>query len=113
MEATVGIALDDNFDITVGSTGDIERTQGPREVQKDLSVRVADATAQYIGVPQAQLSSEDVRAVVRGALEADERVQRVRQVAFETDAVSNRLKVSYRVDVDETTITASTTVEDT
>lgn len=72
-----GIALDEQFDMSIDSTGDIETVQGADELQKDLSFQLAISLQDVLGETQSSSVETIVRDIVVKVANADSRVQRV------------------------------------
>ena len=72
-----GIALDEQFDFTVDSTGDIDSTSGVEELQKDLAFQMVVNLDQYLGQPETPNLEAKVSRTVKNVALGDERIQSV------------------------------------
>lgn len=57
-----GTALDQNFDFSTDPTGDLSATTGKQELQKDLSVLMAQNLQEYLGQPPTTETKVEIKA---------------------------------------------------
>lgn len=97
-----GIHLDEQFDFSVDSTGDLESESGVDELQKDLAFQMVISLDKYIGQPPTGNLNEKVAGTARRVAEIDSRVgfvdARKTEVSFSTDRQEITLKMYVQTD---------------
>lgn len=106
-----GLQLDESFDLQVDQTsGEIARTDGIAQLKKTLTYRVRKELDDSIGTPEPQLSPEKTRARIIRAVQDDDRVETVTNVAIDPSAGnSDTLGVSLTLTVDGDTVSTTVT----
>jgi len=97
-----GIALDQQFDLSVDSTGDIEATSGVNELQKDLAFNMVLNLERFLGEPPSGNLNTRVADIASRVALADVRVA----------SVSDDISVSFNETRDEITIKMSVRTSD-
>jgi hypothetical protein len=90
-----GPSLDENFDLQVGSSGDVAVSSGIEELHKDLSLQLTVGMQEFLGsTPTSTLTAEAVSRA-KDIIEADVRVDRVLQEESSAEFLqgNQRLKV--------------------
>jgi hypothetical protein len=93
-----GIALDQNFDFSTGPTGDLSATSGKEELQKDLSVLMAQNLQEYLGQPPTTETKVDIKSDAIDIALADSRVIGVNRDAVSVEIV-DREEISLSLPV--------------
>lgn len=105
-----GVGLDENFDFSVGSDGDLVGTDGPDEFAKDMAVLLTRAVEsgteisqpQYLqnGISGQPVQSDgflrDVEIALSQVIQSDDRVDGIRAIDVTTSGTN---KLSVRIDV--------------
>jgi len=99
-----GIFLDDQFDFSVNSTGDLKTRSGLDELQKDLAFNMVINLNQYRGQPPTGNLKEKVAATAKSVAEADSRIDFV---------LSGQTQVSFSDNREQITLKMTAQVEDT
>lgn len=76
-ELGAGIALDEDLDVSVGSTGDLKNESGVDELRKDLAFNMILSLQQYLGSPPGGNLEEKVAATAYRVALADSRIESV------------------------------------
>lgn len=84
-----GPALDETFDFTVSSDGDVESSSGLEELQKDLAFQMAFLLRDFEGEPLTPDVLSDIRSIARRAALSDERVTSVNDNNFRVEQDEN------------------------
>jgi len=93
-----GVFLDEQFDFSVGPTGDLKNTSGLNELQKDLAFQMVINLSRYLGQPPSGNLPEKIAATAERVAEVDSRVKFVisedTQVSFSEDREEITLKMT-------------------
>ena len=93
-----GIALDEEFDLSLDQTGDIATTTGTDELEKDLALNTAIELNEYIGSPPTATTKSDITRDTRITLLEDERVLSVDPETIDV-TIENRETIIVDVNV--------------
>lgn len=94
-----GISLEENFDLNLDTTGDIDSESGIDELQKDLAVATTLVLKQYLGEPPEKGVENRVSDVAKKMVENDVRVNRVVQGSVEVEYSDNRQELSVEMSI--------------
>lgn len=75
-----GIALDDDFDFEVDETGDIRKTTGRAELEKDIAYATAYALQAQLGQRVDGTAKKQVELIVRNVLIEEVRITDINRV---------------------------------
>lgn len=95
-----GPALDENFDLTIDSTGDLQSAEGVDELEKDLSVRLSIFLEPMIGQQPTPNLRTKVSARTRSIAQSDPRVANVPRDSIDvtfSGRQSQTIEVSFTV----------------
>jgi len=98
-----GIFLDEQFDFSVGSTGDLKSTNGLNELQKDLAFKMVLNLEQFLGQPPSGNLEAKVADVASRVAVADVRVNSV---------VEDSIDVQFNETRDELTVKLAVRTDD-
>lgn len=91
-----GIALDEQFDLSVGATGDLETVSGVEELQKDLSFQLTQELQEYLGSPSSSSLVAQVSNTTKNVLNADSRIDSVNSesISVSIDSANRNISIS-------------------
>jgi len=93
-EYGTGIDLDENVDLPISSSGDIELVDGPAELQKDLGYNLKQALEDFIAPPLQRSQRVDAQALAEGVVADDPRIEDIQSVSVsESEDVTNQLDI--------------------
>lgn len=72
-----GIALDEQLDFSVNSSGDLKSVSGSSELEKDLAFQMIISLSKYVGQPPSGNLNEKVAGTASRVARADRRVNSV------------------------------------
>lgn len=88
------LKLDEDRHISVGSDGDLERTEGIGTVEQSVAIAVGGAVRPLIGEPIDGSLYEDVRQEIETALDSDPQLESVNRVSItEIDTIDGSVSV--------------------
>lgn len=97
-----GIDLDQDLDLTITPSGDLATADGLDELKKDLSFRLIQALESANPGRLNQDTSDRLRAVIKGLLQEDPRVDTVNRISIEPNpGSSTNLRIGVDVDTAE------------
>jgi len=76
-EFGTGLSLDESFDLELSAVGDLEKTDGNEELQKDLAMQTSFVLRDTIGQPDNPEIASQIRSRVKNVVGADDRVEEV------------------------------------
>jgi hypothetical protein len=93
-----GPSLDENFDLEVGSTGDVAVSSGIEELHKDLSLQLSVGLQEFVGATPTPTIEAEAVSRAKDIMEADVRVDRVLQDDSSAEFIeeNQRLKLSMK-----------------
>lgn len=94
-----GIFLDEQFDFSVGSTGDLENTSGIDELQKDLAFKMVLNLEQFLGQPPSGNLTAKVADVASRVAIADVRVDSVVEDSIDIQFSETRDELTVKLAV--------------
>lgn len=94
-----GIFLDDQFDLSIDSTGDIQSTTGVDELQKDLAFQMVISMQQFRGSPPSGNLKAKISNTASQVVLGDSRINSVVRDSFTIEFSDNRESIDIRFDV--------------
>ena len=76
-ELGTGLSLDESCDLELSALGDLEKTDGNEELQKDLAMQTSFVLRDTIGQPDNPEIASQIRSRVKNVVGADDRVEEV------------------------------------
>lgn len=100
-ELGAGIALDEDFDLIIDSTGDIDETRGSAELQKDVAFNLVLELQDILGRPVTKEVLALTKSVTNDVLVEDPRVNNVVSIEVrKVDENSDELEIITSVNAD-------------
>jgi len=97
-DVPVGIGLDEQFDLRINNTGDVDRDAGAREVEKNVAYLLSRTLHRAEGRVMSAGTLADIEVVVERVLETYGRIDQV--VNIETEVADDRAVETVDVTAD-------------
>lgn len=94
-----GISFDQDFDLIVGTTGDLANESGVDELKKDLAMQMVISLDRYIGQSPTGNLKEQVAGTAARVANADSRVRSVRKSETLVEFSDDREQISLKMQV--------------
>jgi len=90
-----GLSLDGDFDLQLNAVGDLDKSDGLDELEKDLAMQTAYTLRNIIGQPDSPELSAEIKSLTRRVIEADDRVDEVLRNSIEIRRQERGVGVTY------------------
>jgi len=90
-----GLSLDGDFDLQLNAVGDLDKSDGFDELEKDLAMQTAYTLRNVVGQPDSPELSAEIKSLTRRVIEADDRVDEVLRNSIEIRRQEQGIDVTY------------------